>query len=159
MSDSRPDGSFPRAGPVPYLLDDEAEARETLAGPRGASVRWFHATDVEAGFIAVQQGLAPSCWRGGDCCAVCGHAGLEDVHVHQGRCVLEILSPALPGQVKAWWVPPSFIQGAWLEDVFMTADEMRAAAPPAPADNARPCNCGLSQLVEEQIGAWRQRRR
>jgi len=158
MSESPPDGSFPEAGPLPYLLDDEAQAREALGGPRGGPRRWFHATNAGTAFIAVRQGLVPSCWRGGDCCAVCGYAELDDVHSHQGPWVLEIVSPALPGQVKAWWVPPSAIQGGWLDGSFTTAEEMRASAPPDPGDDARPCSCGLSKLVAEQIRAWRRAR-
>lgn len=159
MSESPLDGSLPEAGAVPYLLDDETQARDALRGRRGAPLRWFHATDAETAFIAVRQGLMPSCWRGGDCCGICGHDDFDDVHLHQGPWVLEIVSRALPGQVKAWWVPPSAIQGGWLDGVFTTAEEMRASAPLCPDDDARPCPCGLSQLVEDHIRAWREHRR
>jgi len=149
-------GSFPLAGPVPYLTDDEEEARAALMGPRPTMRKWFHATDERAASIAVRQGLTPSCWRGSDCCAVCGHADRANVHLHQGPWVLEIVSPCLEGEIKAWWVPPSSIRGGWRDGEFVPAAEIRRHTFAARSnDHVRPCNCGLSHLVDAEIAAWR----
>lgn len=156
MSGPLPDGSFPTSGPLPYLFDDEGRARDARLGQRPPNRTWFHATDERTASIAVRQGLAPSCWRGSDCCAVCGHADRDDVHAHQGAWVIEIHSPALEGELKAWWVPPRYVRGAWVGNEFVPADRLRSATPDPGRDTAAPCHCELATLVEQEIGAWRQ---
>lgn len=150
----RSEGSFPTAGPVVYLTEVEAQAQRLFKSAPGPERRWFHATSVDAGIAAIHNGLIPSCWRGGDCCVVCGHDSLDDVHSHQGPWVLEIYSAALPGQLKAWWVPASAICGVWIEGNFQCADQIRATTTAPPLTPTSKCHCQLGSLVEREIGCW-----
>ncbi len=155
MSAPLPEGSFPASGPFVYTAESEAEARRALGGATPAERRWFHATRREAALSAVHRGLIPSCWRGGDCCAVCGHDSLRDVHLHQGPWVLEIKSHALAGQLKSWWVPAEAIEGAWHKGTFFSAAELRAHRDvPAIGEAVEPCRCPLRDIVGEQIEIW-----
>ena len=38
--------------------------------------------------------------------------------------VLEIVGPALNGDLKAWWVPPHYIRGVWRLDSFTPREEI-----------------------------------
>jgi len=152
---SREFGSFSSVGLVVYLTDDAERARRLLAGPSARYRRWFHATTPEAAVSALQYGLVPSCWLGGDCCAVCGHDSRSDVHSHQGEAILLVEGAALPGQLKAWWVPASAIVGVFTDDGFSTRAEVLARAPAPALSKCRPCRCGLSDLCAEQISRWR----
>jgi hypothetical protein len=145
-------GAFPALGPLTYLHLREDEVRAALAGDFGGERVWFHATDEAAARSAALQGLVPSCWLGGDCCCVFGHD--ERAESRRGQWLLEILSPALPGQLKAWWVPPEAIRGAWHHGKFVAADALREGAV-ALADPDGGCECDLAPLTVEQVALWR----
>jgi len=155
MSGSHPNGSFPLEDPVVYTTDSPRAARRSLEGRLPGFSRWFHATSERNAVQAIFYGLIPSCWHGGDCCAVCGHDALEDVHRHHGSWILEVESPALSGQLKAWWVPASNIKGVWRHGAFESAECIRErTVKPKRLVDARPCICPLRMLVVEQILAW-----
>lgn len=163
MSVPPPDGSveddrlgvLPTAGPVPYLTDSEEEARRLLAGAQSSrDITWLHATSVEVARIAAHRGLVPSCWRGGDCCVVFGSADADDVKPSRRDALVEVVSRAIPGQLRAWWVPRARITGAWVAGAFIPAEQLREP-PVALVDGVRPCECPLSALVGEQQELWR----
>jgi hypothetical protein len=145
-------GAFPELGPLTYLFLSAAEVRAALGGVFGREAVWFHATDEVAARSAALQGLLPSCWVGGDCCCVFGHD--DRARTRRGQWLLEIHSLALPGQLKAWWVPPQAIRGAWHGGAFIPADELRRGAV-ALAEPDGSCDCDLAALTTEQIALWR----
>jgi hypothetical protein len=148
-------GVLPVAGPVPYLTDSEQEARRLLASPQPAGdLTWLHATSLEVARIAAHRGLGPSCWRSGDCCVVFGSANADDVKHSRGEALVEVVSRAIPGQLRAWWVPRRRIRGAWVADQFIPAEQLREP-PVTLVDDVRPCACPLSTLVAEQQQLWR----
>jgi hypothetical protein len=148
-------GVLPCAGPVPYLTDSEEEARTLLAAAQpDEDVVWVHATSIDVARIVAHRGVVPSCWRGGDCCVVFGSADANDIKPSRGEALVEIESPAIPGQLRAWWVPHWSIRGAWIGDEFISAEQLRE--PPVQLiDDVRPCGCPLSALVREQQELWR----
>lgn len=145
-------GAFSALGPLTYLHLSEDEVRAALSGEFGRERVWFHATDEASARSAALQGLVPSCWRGGDCCCVFGHD--ERVDNRRGRWLLEIRSAALPGQLKAWWVPPDAIRGAWYDGRFVEAAELRREAVGV-AEPDGSCECDLASLTAEQVALWR----
>jgi hypothetical protein len=145
-------GAFPALGPLTYLSLSEVQVRATLRGDYGAARVWFHATDETAARSAALRGLLPSCWFRGDCCCVFGHDDREQAR--RGQWLLEIRSPALPGQLKAWWVPPQAIRGAWHGGTFIPAEELKEGAI-ALTDVDGSCDCDLAALTAEQIVLWR----
>jgi hypothetical protein len=148
-------GVLPLVGPVPYLTAVEEEARRLLVAPQPATnSTWWHATSVEVARIATRYGLVPSCWRGGDCCVVFGSADAEDVKPSRGEALIEVVSRAIPGQLRAWWVPHTRVRGAWIADEFVTAEQLRIP-PVRLVDDVRPCQCSLSAVVAEQQQQWR----
>lgn len=148
-------GVLPTAGPVPYLTDSELEARRLLAGAQPTrEVVWYHATSVDVTQIAAHLGLVPSCWHGGDCCVVFGAANAHDVKPSRGDALIEICSRAIPGQLRAWWVPRSRIRGAWIGEKFVPTARLRNPSL-AFMDDIRPCGCPLSNIVAEQQQMWR----
>jgi hypothetical protein len=149
-------GAFPLAGPLTYLHADLAEIREYIASDERPPVSlWFHATSEEAARAAAVEGLIPSCWCGRDSCCVFGYSSLDDVPERRQRdWIIEVESRALPGQLKAWWVPPQAIRGAWHEGGFHTRDEL-ATSPAQRAAVAETCSCELHELTREQIMRWR----
>jgi hypothetical protein len=112
------------------------------------------ATSAEVACIAAHQGFVPSCWRGGDCCVVFGAADANDVKRSRGEALVEVVSLALPGQLRAWWVPWRRIRRAWRQGEFTTAEQLRAQ-PVTLVDDVRPCHCRLSALVAQQHELWR----
>jgi hypothetical protein len=147
-------GAFPCVGPLTYIAHDAVHAREGMHGDYPKLRRWFHATTEEAAASAAWQGLVPGCWRGGDCCCVCGYDSLDDVPTHRVDWVLEIYSRANVGQAKAWWVPPQAIRGAWTLGVFYEATELRERGEPLLGEVGG-CACDLSELTREQALLWR----
>jgi hypothetical protein len=104
-------------------------------------------------------GVVPSCWLDGDVCGVCGRDRLEDFRSHQGDWILEIESPALEGAIKAWWVPPEAIRGAWHDGRFHEIGELREMFDSPEAEpTCDGCACPLHPLVHEQIELWRRAR-
>lgn len=146
-------GAFPALGPLTYLHLDSAEVSAALESEAGPECIWYHATDEASARSAALQGLVPSCWRGGDCCCIFG----QDERLENARrpWLLEIRSPALPGQLKAWWVPAYAIQGAWHRGQFISVAELRQGAT-ALADPAGSCECNLAALTREQVARWRE---
>jgi hypothetical protein len=151
-SRSSSQGAFPLSGPVTYLAGSNAELEELLAANYPAPATWFHGTTREAAISACWQGLVPSCWWNGDSCCVFGVDSLGMVGPHHDW-VLEIHSPATPGQLKAWWVPPHAIRGAWHSGLFAPAAMLREMGSPL----LRPtgCSCELAAKTAEEIGEWR----
>lgn len=149
-------GAFPLAGPLTYLRADFAEIREHLESAEFAPVSiWFHATSEHAARAAAVEGLVPSCWCGGDSCCVFGRSSLNEVpRWRRADWVVEIESRALPGQLKAWWVPPQAIRGAWHEGQFFTREDLVARSGLADAVGES-CPCDLHELTREQIARWR----
>lgn len=157
MSD-QPDltGAFPLVGPLTYMPLDMDSVRAALDGPYPESRTWYHATWEPALGAILRVGLIPSCWWGGDSCCVFGYDRPEELP--EGRrsgWTLEVSSRALTGQLRAWWVPPSGVRGAWHEGLFWSRSELRAQFPdPAPVTREG-CYCELSELVSEQQRLWR----
>ena len=149
-----PFGAFPVHGPLTYLPLTEAEVRAARSGPFRSPVVWYHRTGEAEAASAAWQGLIPSCWVGGDGCCV---FGVEDPAAGsrlRGDWVLEIVSPALPEQQKAWWVPPAAIRGAWYAGVYHYADDLRLRGRPL-LDPPGSCACELATVVAEEIARWR----
>jgi hypothetical protein len=147
------DGCFPAAGPVPYLTDQPDQAASLLTDDTAPPVRtWWHVTYAEAVPQIAATGLVPSCWFGGDTCAV---FGVDDrAAVPSWRAddwLIEVRSPAPPGPVKAWWVPPTAIVGAWHRGEFHDIRAGEIANPP-PVDG---CSCPLTAICRDQQQAWR----
>lgn len=146
-------GSFPMRGPVTYLHLSPEEVDDAFRGPRPPIRRWFHATRAEfIGSICVQ-GILPSCWSGGDTCGVCGYDKLTQLPAELGQWALEVESPALPGDLKAWWVPSTAIRGAWCDGLFYPADALRIDARPLLTPTG--CPCEMSAMTDDQIAIWR----
>ena len=148
-------GAFPIRGPLVYLRLTEAEVRAARGGPFRPVVVWYHRTDEAQAASAAWQGLIPSCWVGGDGCCVFGVEDRTGGGTFRGDWVLEIRSRALPEQQKAWWVPAAAIVGAWHDDVFYDADELRRRGRPL-LDAAGSCACDLASVVAEEVAAWRE---
>jgi hypothetical protein len=85
---------------------------------------------------------------------VFGAADANDVKPSRREALVEVVSPALPGQLRAWWVPWRRIRGAWLHGDFSPAEQLRAQ-PVTLLDDVRPCRCRLSALVAQQQELWR----
>jgi len=151
-------GSFPTVGPVTYLIEEPAECRRLLKGPFPSARAWFHGTTERAAHLACVQGIAPGCWigAGSECCAVLGHNSLRDfLQKREHLWIVEIFGPALDGDVKAWWVPPSDIRGVWRLDSFCPRDQI-AALVREPLTQPRPgCACPLSKICLQQQTLWR----
>lgn len=148
----RPLGAFPSPGPITYLdLDlDEMETMLRL-GPFPPLARWYHATTAEVAARAMVEGLIPSCWRGGDSCAVFGRDSMADLPAwHEDSWLIELESNALRGQVKAWWVPPSHIRGVWHRSKRQSIKTDRV-----PIDDFDGCECELAGLTRNEQSDWR----
>jgi hypothetical protein len=149
-------GAFPRDRPLTYLHLTEAEVRALRAQAPPPEVTWFHATSEEAACAAALYGLVPSCWRGGDSCCVFGYSFREEIPLRRRRdWIVEVHSRALPGQLKAWWVPPQAIHGAWHHDRFHPATDLRERAAEIP-EVRQQCGCDLALVTAEEIARWRQ---
>jgi hypothetical protein len=153
-------GAFPLAGPVPYIVDDVPSARLLLAAPElPAESTWWHVTypDNLASVLAI--GLTPSCWWGGDTCAVFGIDSRANVPTWRSDdWVLEINTCALEDDAKAWWVPASRIRGAWRQNRFFTRAQLIAPAHSHRDQTLRVtdgCRCSLSPICHQQQSAWR----
>jgi hypothetical protein len=150
-------GAFPTLGPLPYLHLSEDEVRgAAIAGPFPSEATWFHVTYADRLPIVLRTGLIPSCWFGGDSCAVFGFEGHVEVPLmRQSDWILEIRSYALAGPAKAWWVPPSSIHGLWRGGVahhVPPATYVFQRRWPRQIDG---CDCSLSGIVGEQQALWR----
>lgn len=104
-------GVFPLGNPIPYTGRVEQLCADNLP----PQLTWYHRTRAENVASIVRLGLIPSCWFGGDCCCVFGVDTLGfAVATDPEEWVIEIRSRAEPGtDLKAWWVPPNRIEGAW----------------------------------------------
>jgi hypothetical protein len=149
-------GAFPLAGPLTYLRVPLAEIRDCLQSAEFAPVSiWFHATSEHAARAAAAEGLIPSCWCGGDSCCVFGHSSFDEMpRWRRQDWVVEIESRALPGQLRAWWVPPQAIRGVWHDGQFFGRDELEARSGVAELVSES-CPCDLHGLTSEQIARWR----
>jgi hypothetical protein len=145
-------GSFPDAGPVPYLTDDPRVANELLQQPSAEPVRtWWHVTYEHLLPMVAATGLIPSCWHGGDTCAVFGIDSLTAAPSWRSDdWIVEVRSSAPLGPVKAWWVPPGAILGAWQRGRFYQLKRDPGAEPPI-VDG---CPCPLSEICREQQRRW-----
>jgi hypothetical protein len=147
-------GAFPLRGPITYLHLTATEVREALLGLYPATTTWFHQTAAAEAASAAWQGLIPSCWVGGDGCCVFGDDRRQPASPYRGDWILEIQSPALPEQQKAWWVPAAQVVGAWHDDVFYSAAELRELGSPLLSPTGT-CACDLADLVGKQVALWR----
>lgn len=148
-------GVLPVAGPVPYLPDDGRQRHDRFAADLPTAVRtWWHVTWEPMPAVAARQGLIPSCWSGGDCCVVFGHDEFCTPSALRGDVVIEVRSRALPGQLKALWVPWWCIVGAWRNGQFIAADHLRREAAEL-VDRTSGCTCALSAFMREQQTLWR----
>lgn len=153
-------GAFPTVGPVTYLTDEEPIARALLAdGALPPVTTWWHVTYPDRLASIISAGLVPSCWWGGDGCAVFGMDQLSDAPGWRpDDWVLEIQSPALPGSAKAWWVPARAIVGAWRHGRFHTVDELPRLRPAVQSqfiNTPAGCSCPLTKLCGDQQTVWR----
>ena len=152
-------GCFPVVGPVTYLTDDPVEClRLVKLGGTGAPKTWFHGTSERVARLACRQGIAPGCWigAGGQCCGVLGLESLDSfLERRRHLWIIEIVSPAIDGDVKAWWVPPSSIRGVWQMDRFYPRDEIASACAEPLTAPIHGCECPLSALCIQQQVVWR----
>jgi hypothetical protein len=151
-------GSFPVAGPVTYLTDDPIECQRLMKGPFPSVRAWFHGTSRRAASVACIQGLAPGCWIGaGDkCCGVLGYDSPNDFLQRRGHLwIVEIAGPALDGDLKAWWVPPSRVRGVWHLDSFSPRNEFAATSREPLTEPSQGCACPLSGICLQQQTLWR----
>ena len=104
-------------------------------------------------------GLIPSCWVGNDGCCVFGVDDRSGRSAgYRGDRPLEVQSPALPEQQKAWWVPPAAIRGAWHAGVFFDAVELRRRGGPLLNPKRLVRLRARFLVVAEEFAAWRQHR-
>jgi hypothetical protein len=154
------EGVFPVLGPVAYLTDDEMTARRMLA-ERPFPIRrtWWHVTYSEHLTSVLTTGLIPSCWWGGDTCAVFGTDSPTRVPTwRRDDWVIQIRSHALPDAVKAWWVSACAIQGAWRRGRFYSRTKLLAGEHDRRYQHREirdGCVCTLTDLCREQQSAWR----
>ena len=145
-------------GPLPYLKVSEADVRAAAsAGPFPAESMWLHATYPNRLLVILHVGLIPSCWWGGDSCAVFGFNSADQVPLSRsGDWLVEIRSCALPGSsAKAWWVPPSAVQRLWHHGCAISIDRAERAAECNQPPKVDGCGCELVDTVREQQEAWR----
>ena len=150
-------GSFPLTGPVTYITDDPIECQRLMQGPVPTTRQWFHGTTERVARLACIQGIVPGCWigAGGQCCGVLGYDSLDEFLSRRNHLwIVEILGPALDGDVKAWWVPPRYIQGVWHGEVFIPRESMAAQCREAAAELRAGCNCNLRGICAEQQAMW-----
>jgi hypothetical protein len=69
--------------------------------------------------------------------------------------ILEVESPALDGDIKAWWVPPKAIRGAWRRDRFYSRNELAPITADAGMESVAGCDCPLSPICRQQQAVWR----
>lgn len=151
-------GAFPGTDPLTYVLQDPAEARAALSsGPYQPISTWYHATYDYAFPSIIHTGLIPSCWWDGDMCAVFGYDTRASIPMYRrSGWILELNSPALLGPVKAWWVAPTAITGAWHDGIFYPVHAMLSVVDPTPLPATRHgCSCSLAELTTEQQELWR----
>lgn len=148
-------GAFPIRGPLVYLPLTESDVRAARAAFFRPSVTWYHRTDEAQAASAAWQGLIPSCWVGGDGCCVFGVDDRGGGSSYRGDWVLEIYSPALPEQQKAWWVPAAAVRGGWHVGAFYDADDLRRRGGPLLKPTGS-CACDLAAVVAEEVAAWRE---
>jgi len=151
-------GSFPAVGPVTYLTDDPFECQRLMGGPLPSVCTWFHGTSERAAGLACVQGIAPGCWigAGGECCGVLGYDSPDDFLQRRGHLwIVEIAGPALGGDLKAWWVPPSNVRGVWRLDSFSPRNEVAATSREPLTEPRVGCACPLSDICSQQQAFWR----
>jgi hypothetical protein len=68
--------------------------------------------------------------------------------------IVEILGPALDGDVKAWWVPPRYIQGVWRGETFIPRESMAEQCRESVSELRAVCNCNLREICAEQQVIW-----
>jgi len=151
-------GSFPDVGPVTYLTDDPIECQRLMEGPPPSIRKWFHGTDERAARLACVQGIVPGCWihAGGRCCGILGYDSLDEFLSRRNHLwIVEILGPARGGDVKAWWVPQSYIQGVWHGESFIPRESMAAQSCESPTALHSGCSCNLTEMCAQQQAIWR----
>jgi hypothetical protein len=154
-------GSFPVAGPVTYLTDDPLECQRLMAGPPPPLSTWFHGTTERAARLSCVQGIAPGCWigTGGQCCGVLGYGSLSGLLEDRSySSIVEVVSPALAGDLKAWWVPPTQVRGVWRLGIFLPRKQVAAACREPLSEPIGGCACPLSALCCRQQELWRSTR-
>jgi hypothetical protein len=150
-------GSFPIVGPVTYLTDDPIECQRLMEGPLPAIRKWFHGTSERVARLACIQGIVPGGWiqAGGQCCGILGYDSLNEFLDRRNHLwIIEIFGPALDGDVKAWWVPPSSIQGVWHGETFIPRELMAAQHDEVAAEFRCGCNCNLKEICVQQRAVW-----
>ena len=151
-------GCFPITGPVTYQTDDPSECQRLLEGAHAPIKTWFHGTSEEAARLSCVQGIAPGCWlgTGGECCGVLGLDSLDSfLQRRRYLWVIEIVSPAIDSDVKAWWVPPGYIRGIWHLERFYSRDEIAASYVGPLSMPMDGCRCPLSPICLQQQALWR----
>jgi hypothetical protein len=154
----RSPGAFPMVGPLPYLTLSHADVRvAATAGPFPTESTWLHATYPDRLGAILHVGLIPSCWWGGDSCAVFGFDSAEEIpRCRSGDLLLEVRSCALPGSsAKAWWVPPSAIQRVSHRGRAISITGARQDAAHGQPPSVDGCGCDLVDIVRDQQEAWR----
>jgi hypothetical protein len=150
-------GAFPVDGAVTYLTDNPRECRRLMRGPKAPVRTWFHGTTERVARLACVQGLVPGCWlrEGGECC-VHGYYSLDAfLERRKHLWIVEVRGPVLAGDLKAWWVPPSYVRGIWRFDSFISREEVAAMHVDALVEPRTGCGCGLSSECAEQQSTWR----
>ena len=151
-------GTFPLTGPVTYLTDDARECRTLLQGARPPSRTWFHGTIEQIARIVCVQGIVPGCWLrdGSGACGVMGYDAPADfLQRRRHLWVIEIVGPALEGDLKTWWVPVQDIRGVWRMDSFVPREEIQRTFRGPLVDCRLGCACGLSEICVEQQALWK----
>jgi hypothetical protein len=150
-------GSFPSVGPVTYLTEDAVECLRLMNGP-GPPVRtWFHGTTERVARLACVYGIVPGCWigTGGQCCGVLGYYSLNEFLSRRNHLwIIEIVGPALDGDVKAWWVPRHYIRGVWHGETFVPRELMAEQCQDTAFELRAACNCNLKEICAEQQAIW-----
>jgi hypothetical protein len=151
-------GAFPKIGPVVYLDISEDSIREALeSGPYPAETTWLHATYSDRLPLIARTGLIPSCWWGGDSCAIFGVRRRQDLGlVRRSDPLIEVRSRALHDSAKAWWVPPSAIKGVWRGTRRLRLTTGSPSGSPVWPREPNGCSCELREIVREQQLLWRE---
>ena len=153
-----PLGSFPITGPTIYLTDDPLQCSRLMEGPRPSESTWFHGTNERAARLSCVQGIAPGCWirAGGECCGVMGFDSLDSFLGRKEHLwIVEVVGPAISGDLKAWWVPPTDVVGIWHLGTLSKRQEIAATCSEQLAEPMEGCSCPLSDICFKQQDLWR----
>lgn len=144
-------GVFPLGNPIPYT----GRVEVVHAGNAPNVCTWYHGTWGDRVGSIARLGLLPSCWFGGNNCCV---FGFDHIHFRQydkyGDWVVELRSRVeIDTELKAWWIPPDHVLGAWHKGSFHPRDDLISLAS-RDISGRLGTFCCSDGLCAAQFGIW-----